>query len=322
MLLFASCGQPKHYFEDRGGIFNTSYTIKYESTDPLTDKIIKELRKFDLSLNVFNKNSIVAKVNRNEEVELDDWFITVFNKAMEVSEKSGGAFDVTVSPLINMWGFGFEKVDSISPSVIDSLKQFIGYRKVRIENGKVIKDDPRITLNFSAIAKGYACDVIAALLEREGVKNYLVDIGGEEVARGKNQKGLCWSIGLNKPEDDFTGMINDVEMAILLCHKRGVATSGNYRNYYIKDGKKIAHTIDPRTGYPTEQNILSASIIAPDCMTADAYATVFMVLGLEAACRLAETIPEIEYFIYYTDDTPLPYQVKYSPGLKSILKRY
>ena len=319
-LLFSSCSQTKYYFEDRGIIFNTNYTIKYESSDVLTDKIKKELQVFDLSLNVFNPNAIVSKVNRNEDVELDDFFITVFNKSQEVSEKSGGAFDATVSPLINLWGFGFEKYDSISQDVIDSLRAFTGYKKIRIRDGKVIKDDPRMTLNFSAIAKGYACDVIAALLEREGVRNYLVDIGREQTVKGKNRKGQCWRIGINKPEDDATGMIETIEKVIPVCNKKGMATSGNYRNFYIKDGKKYGHTIDPRTGYPTEQNILSATIIAPDCMTADAYATAFMVLGVEAACRMAESIPEIEYFLYYSDNPTLPMQEKYSKGMKALLK--
>jgi len=320
-ILFVSCSLPKHYFEDRGIIFNTSYAIKYESLDPLTDKIRKELHAFSLSLNVFEPASIVSKVNRNEPVELDDWFITVFNKSQEVSAKSGGAFDPTVSPLINMWGFGFEKRDSISQETIDSLQSFIGYKKIRIVNRQVIKDDPRISLNFSAIAKGYACDVIAALLEREGVKNYMVDIGREVTAKGKNQFGQCWRVGINKPEDDATGMLEDIERVLYICRKTGIATSGNYRNFYIRDSKKIAHTIDPRTGYPTEQDILSVTILAPDCMTADAYATAFMVLGVEAACRMADTIPEIAYFIYYSIAPNLHIQEKYSKSLNTMLIR-
>jgi len=323
LLLCASCGQQQYYFEDRGIVFNTFYSIKYESPDLFTDKIRTELHTFDMSLNVFNPNSIVSKVNRNEAVELDDWFITVFNKAQEVSEKSGGFFDVTSSPLINLWGFGYEKIDSISQHNIDSIKMFVGYRKIRIENRKVIKDDPRVTLNFSAIAKGYACDMIAALFEREGVKNYMVDIGGEVAAKGKNPNGLCWHIAINKPEDDFSGIINDYEDTVLLCGKKGLATSGNYRNFYIKDGTKISHTIDPLTGYPSEQeqDILSATIVAPDCMTADAYATAFMSMGVEAACRMAETIPEIEYYIIYPGNSPYSYQKRVSKGMKAMLKR-
>ena len=318
LLLFTSC-IPKRYYEDSGTIFNTLYSIKYESNDILSEKIEKELQDFSLTFNPFNPNSVISKVNRNEEVEIDESFITVLSKAIEISEKTDGAFDVTASPLINLWGFGFEQNDNITQQTIDSLKAFVGYKKVRIENKKVIKDDPRITLNFSAIAKGYACDVIGELLEREGVRNYMVSIGGEVTAKGKNRNGQCWHIGINKPEDDITGLNNSIDATVLLCGKKGMATSGNYRNFYIKDGKKYGHIIDPRTGYPSEQNISSASIVAPDCMTADAYATAFMVMGVEAACQLAETIPEINYYLIYLDEISYSYQKKYSKGLKSML---
>ena len=317
-LLFSSCRQNKVYFEERGTVFHTFYQIKYESDKVLTDKIDAELQAFDLSLNPFNPNSILARVNRNEDVEVDQWFTVVFNKAMEVSERSNGAFDGTAAPLINLWGFGFEQTDSISPEVIDSLKAFVGYRKVRLEGRHLIKDDPRLMLNFSAIAKGYACDVMAALLEREGVENYLVDIGGEVAARGKNDRGDCWQIGINEPEDDDIYFVNKYREIVRLCDKCGLATSGNYRNYYIKDGMKYGHTIDPITGYPAEQNILSATIVAPDCMTADAYATAFMVMGVEAGCRMAGQIPEIEYYLIYSDEEG-SLQITYSTGMSSKL---
>ena len=316
-FLFVSCKQ-KNYQNENGTIFRTIYHIKYQSDTSFEEKIKAELAAFDLSLNPFNPNSILAKVNRNEEVEVDRWFTVVFNRAMEVSEQSNGLFDATVAPLINLWGFGFEHYDNISPEIIDSLKAFTGYRKVRLEGKHVVKDDPRIMLNFSAIAKGYACDVIAALLEREGIKNYLVDIGGEIAAKGKNASGDCWKVGINEPEDEEHYMQNTYKEIVQLCGQSGLATSGDYRNYYIKDGKKYAHTINPVTGYPAEQNILSATIVAPDCMTADAYATVFMVMGVEAACRWAEQIPEIEYYIIYNRDDGLT-GIKYSQGMSSKL---
>ena len=315
-LLFVSCRQ--RYYEERGTVFHTLYQVKYQSNIALAEKIDAELQAFDLSLNPFNPNSILSKVNRNEEVEVDQWFIDVFNKSMEVSEHSNGLFDVTAAPLINLWGFGFENFDKISLEIIDSLKTFVGYQKVRLEGKYIIKDDPRLMLNFSAIAKGYACDVIAALLEREGVDNYLVDIGGEIAARGKNARGVCWRIGINEPEDDNFVMNNSYNEVVQLCGKSGMATSGNYRNYYIKDGKKYAHTIDPITGYPSEQNILSATIVAPDCMTADAYATAFMVMGVEDACSLAEQIPEIAYYLIYSGDDGIT-QITYSDGMSSKL---
>ena len=306
------------YFEESGSVFHTSYHIKYKAKQILTDKIDSELQRFNLSLNPFNPNSTIAKVNNNEDVEVDEWFTEVFNKAEEISKKSGGAFDITCAPLINLWGFGFSKMDSVTPQMIDSIKAFVGYQKVRLEGKKIIKEDPRILLNCSSIAKGYACDVIARLLEKEGVKNYMVEIGGEVTMKGVNQQGDCWRVGINKPEIGTSGVTNDVEEIVQLCQKGGVATSGDYRNFYIKDGKKYAHTINPATGYPAGQNILSATIVAEDCMTADAYATTFMVLGVEKAKLLAQSIPQIEYFIIYADNNGQQ-KVTYSKGMLEYL---
>ena len=318
ILMFTACTKQKQYFEESGSVFHTIYHIKYEGSEILTEKIDAEFQKFNLSLNPFNPNSIISKVNRNEAVEADDWFIKVFNKAKEVSDHSEGIFDITCAPLVNLWGFGFSKMDSVTPQMIDSIKQFVGYQKVRLDGRKVVKDDSRILLNCSAIAKGYASDIIARLLEREGIENYMVEIGGEVTMKGVNQNGKCWRIGINKPEDDSTGIKNDIEEVVQLCKKGGVATSGNYRNYYVKDGKKYAHTIDPRTGYPSEQSILSATIVAEDCITADAYATAFMAMGLEKAREAAKNIPGIEYYVIYSDENG-KHQIEYSTGMLQYL---
>lgn len=320
MFLFVSCQDKKQYFEESGTVFHTLYQIKYESPQILTDDIDAELQKFNLSLNPFNPNSIIAKVNNNEPVEVDEWFTEVFNKAMEVSRNSDGVFDITCAPLVNLWGFGFSNTDSVTPAKVDSLKAFVGYKKVRLEGKRVVKDDPRLMLNCSAIAKGYACDVVAHLLEKKGVENYMIDIGGEVMMKGVNQNGVCWRIGINLPEDDSTGIRNHYDEIVQLCKKGAIATSGNYRNFYIKDGKKYAHTIDPRTGYPSEQNILSATIVANDCMTADAYATAFMAMGLEKARSMADSIPEIEYYVIYTDDSGKN-RIEYSKGMLPYLPK-
>lgn len=318
ILMFTACTKQKQYFEESGSVFHTIYHIKYEGSEILTEKIDAEFQKFNLSLNPFNPNSIISKVNRNEPVEVDDWFIEVFNRAKEVSDHSEGIFDITCAPLVNLWGFGFSKMDSVTPQMIDSIKQFVGYQKIRLDGRKVVKDDSRILLNCSAIAKGYASDVIARLLEREGIENYMVEIGGEVTMKGVNQNGKCWRIGINKPEDDSTGVKNDIEEVVQLCKKGGVATSGNYRNYYVKDGKKYAHTIDPRTGYPSEQSILSATIVAEDCITADAYATAFMAMGLEKAREAAKNILGIEYYVIYSDENG-KHQIEYSTGMLQYL---
>lgn len=319
-LLLSACTKQKQYYAESGSVFHTIYEIKYEAPQLLTEKIDAELQKFNLSLNPFNPNSVIAKVNKNEPVEVDEWFKEVFNKSQEVSKNSDGVFDITCAPLINVWGFGFSKKDSVTPAMIDSLKTFVGYQKVRLEGNTVVKDDPRLLLNCSAIAKGYSCDIVARLLEREGVENYMINIGGEIMMKGVNQNGNCWRTGINIPEDDTTGVKNQFDEVVELCKKGGIATSGNYRNFYVKDGKKYAHTIDPRTGYPAEQSILSATIVANDCMAADAYATAFMAMGLEKARQMAESLPEIEYYVIYADENG-QHQIEYSKGMLQYLPK-
>lgn len=302
ILGVASGCSEKEYYKENGIIFNTYFKIKYEADRSMREKIDSELSKFSLSLNPFHPNSVISKVNRNEDVAVDAWFARVFNKAVEVSEKTDGFFDITCAPLINLWGFGFSRMDSISPAMVDSIREFVGYKKVKLVGKKVVKDDPRLLLNCSAIAKGFACDVIAEMFESEGIENYMVDIGGEVVMKGKNDKGEYWIIGINKPEDDSTGTTEEVEKIIQLRRKGGIATSGNYRNFYMKDGKKFAHTINPHTGYPAEQSILSATVIADDCMTADAYATAFMAMGLDSARHIGASTPGIDYFLIYAGE--------------------
>ncbi|MDR0995810.1 MAG: FAD:protein FMN transferase [Tannerella sp.] len=310
----------KQYYEDTGSVFHTLYHIKYESTRDLSQEISDELQAFDLSLNPFNKASIIAKVNRNEPVAVDDWFTTVFRKAEEIARLSGGAFDPTVAPLVNLWGFGFSKMDSVTPQMVDSIRNLVGYQKIHLDGRKIVKDDPRVMLDFSAIAKGYASDVIGQLLERHGVKNYMVEIGGEIAMRGKNQEGECWRIGINKPADDPNGTDQAIVDILTPCRTCGIATSGDYRNFYVKDGKRYAHTINPHTGYPAAQNILSSTVVANDCMTADGYATTFMVLGEEKAVALAKTIPGLEYCFIYADSLG-KHRTVYSKGLSSYLTK-
>lgn len=301
----------------QGQIFGTIYSITYQSSANLQEEIQAELNRFDYSLSPFKEQSIISKVNRNEEVTLDTLFINVFNRALEISKISDGAFDITVAPLVNTWGFGFKKGDFPDSLVIDSLLQFTGYDKIKLENGKVIKKNLNTILDCSAIAKGYAVDVIANYLTKKGINNYMVNIGGEIYAKGTNPDGKPWTIAINKPIDDETALHNEIEL-ILKIKDKGIATSGNYRNYYIKDGKKYAHTINPKTGYPVQHNILSATVVAPDCMTADAYATVFMVIGLDKSLQLLDTInEEIEVCLIYTDQDG-SYKIYKSKGLNGM----
>jgi len=312
IFTLVSCQENKMvYYQDNGEIFKTSYNIKYEYSRQLTKEIQSELNRFDNSLNPFKKESVITAVNNNQDVVLDTLFIEVFNKAQEVSRVSGGLFDITCSPYINAWGFGFKNMHDVTPQTIDSLKEFVGFEKIRIENGKVIKDDPRIQINTSAIAKGFSVDVITRMFDSLGVTNYMCEIGGEIVARGINQRGDCWRIGIDKPIDEKLVTQHDLQIILQLCNK-AVATSGNYRNFYIKDGKKYAHTIDPRTGYPSSGNVLSATVVANDCMTADAYATTFMLTSIDEAQRIAKN-QNLDIYLIYTNENGMPEAV-YSDG--------
>ena len=303
------------YQHNKGFIFGTVSNITYQSDKNLEKEIIRELDKVDASLSPFNEKSIISKINRNEEAVVDNYFYDVFNLAMQISEDTNGAFDITVAPIVNAWGFGFKSGSSPTSQYIDSLKQFIGYKKVRIDKDKhVVKQDERIMLDCSAIAKGYGSDVVARLFNAKGIKNYMIEIGGEIVASGLSEKRLPWKIGITKPSEDSLGTSNELQ-TILNITDCAMATSGNYRNFYYKNGKRYAHTIDPRTGYPIQHNILSATVIAKSCAQADAYATSFMVLGLEEAKKILERHPQLLAYLIYTNKDN-EYEVWHSPALK------
>ena len=304
-----------NYQHDEGFIFGTIYHITYHSDTNLKKEIEAELKKVDLSLSPFNKTSVISKVNRNENPVVDPMFKEVFLLAENISNETHGAFDITVAPLVNEWGFGFKKGVEPTRQVIDSLKYIVGYQKVKLTpKNYVQKQDPRIMLDCSAIAKGYGCDVVARLLRKNGINDYMIEIGGEIVTRGFNQKQEPWRIGVNKPTDDSLNTSQELQ-TILNVTDIAMATSGNYRNFYYKNGKKYAHTIDPKTGYPVQHTLLSATVLAKDCATADAYATSFMVLGLEGAQKILQQHPELMAYLIYTNDDGKT-EVWYSPSLK------
>lgn len=285
-----------------GAVFGTYYHITYQSGSPLESGIKEALDKVDNSLSPFNKKSIITAINNNTSMATDDMFVRVFNLAKQISAETNGAFDITVAPLVNLWGFGFKNMDNVSKEAVDSLLQFIGIDGVSLEDGKIVKTHPETMLDCSAIAKGYGVDAVGEYLESQGVKQYMVEIGGEVRVRGMNPRGTNWHIGINRPEDDSTCTKSDIQQVIEVTNL-AMATSGNYRNFYVKGGKKYAHTIDPRTGYPVQHNILSSTVLAADCATADAYATSFMVLGLEEAQKVLKKHTELmAYFIYTKDD--------------------
>ena len=295
-------------------IFGTTYHITYQCDSDLTQSIKAELLKVDASLSPFNKESVITAIDENKDVSPDEMFKEVFSLAMDISKETDGAFDITVAPLVNAWGFGFKNGSQPSHHQVDSLLQLVGYKKVSMADGKVKKQDPRIMLDCSAIAKGYGTDRVARLLRNRGVQNYMVEIGGEVVTSGVNPERLPWKIGVTKPTDDSLNTGHELQTILNLTDK-AMATSGNYRNFYYKGGKKFAHTIDPKTGYPVQHSILSATVIAKSCAVADAYATSFMVMGLDKARQVLERHPELmAYFIYSDENGEMA--VWFSPSLR------
>ncbi len=302
------------YHNDKGMVFGTTYSITYQADSSLHTSIKKELQKVDEALSPFNKQSVITAVNENRNMTVNKMFADVFLMAEKISEDTDGAFDITVAPLVNAWGFGFKSGKHPSRHDIDSLKTIIGYKKVSLNDLRVTKTDPRVMLDCSSIAKGYGSDAVAAMLERHGVKNYMVEIGGEIVTKGISQKRIPWKIGVTKPIDDSLSLSQEIQCIINVTDK-AMATSGNYRNFYYHGGKKYAHTIDPKTGYPVQHSILSATVIANNCATADAYATAFMVMGMEKAQKLLERHPELMAYIIFADKDGI-IQTWCSPSLK------
>ncbi len=288
LLIWGWNDEPKtQYFHNEGRVFGTYYNIRYSATTDLQDSINAALQAFDNSLSLFNPHSVLSAVNANRDTTTDAAFEAMWSEAERVYTLSNGAFDVTVAPLVKAFGFG-RKSDQyavISPQTIDSLRAFVGFEKVQLVDHKVIKADPRVQLDGGAVAKGQACDMIAAMLQRQGCANWLVDIGGEVVCHGLNAKGEPWHVGITKPNLNNEGAQEDLQ-EILAVTDICMATSGNYRNYYYEGDERRSHTIDPRTGYPVQHSVLSATVISSTCMRADALATACMVLGETEALEI------------------------------------
>lgn len=306
------------YQHNTGQIFGTTYHITYQSDKDLHREILQRLQLVDQTFSTFNDESIISKINRNEPVKLNQMFIEVFDLAKTVSKDTHGAFDITVAPLVNVWGFGFKSGTPPTKAVIDSLRHLTGYEKVKLIGSKVRKQDPRIMLDCSAIAKGYGSDVVAQYLRSRDVENFMIEIGGEIVVQGNSDKRLPWKIGVTKPTDDSTQVNNELQ-TVLNVTNTAMATSGNYRRFYYKNGKKYAHTIDPKTGYPVQHNILSATVLANTCAKADAYATSFMVLGLEKTQQVLQHHPDLMVYLIYADGQGKN-KVWYSPSLKKAIQ--
>ena len=302
MLVYTPEESAEYQHRD-GFTFGTVYSVTYSNPEnkDLSEQISNALKAVDNSLSMFNKESTIAKVNNNQLVVLDSLFLTVWEVGREVSRGTDGAFDMTVAPLVDLWGFGLKNREAVTDVAVDSIRQYVGYKMIELVDGELQKTYPEIRIDAGAIAKGFACDVVADTLEAYGCTDFCVEIGGELAVKGCNPKGVNWHIAINKPVEDSTCVNSEIQEVVELTNC-GMATSGNYRNYYELGGKKYSHTIDPRTGYPVRHNLLSTTIVASDCITADAWATACMVAGLETAKEWINNRSDIKGYLIYEEN--------------------
>ena len=321
--LLSGCTDKKELkiFKMTGAAQGTYYAITYcsdnnENLQPAVDSLLKQ---FDKSVSSYLPTSVISRLNNNDtSVTADPIYETIFRKSMEVSASTDGAFDVTVGPLVEAWGFGFKRKEKVDKAMVDSLLPLVGYRNVQLSKGKLIKADPRIQIDFDAIAQGYSSDWLALFFEKKGIQNYLIDVGGEVLAHGSKPDGQLWSVAIEMPSKNSED--ERKILAILTMKNRAISTSGSYRKYYEENGVRYSHTIDPSNGYPVRHNLLSVSVVAKDCMTADAYATAFMVMGLEKSKVFLARNSDIEaYFI--SDDQHGGFSIFYTPGYDKLLKK-
>ena len=286
-----------------GQTMGTSYSVKYidEEGRHYQSQIDSLLEAFNQALSTYIPESEISRFNREALIKFESpFFYPVLKQSKEVYEKTGGAFDPTIGPLVNAWGFGPEGGISPDSATVDSLRQLVSFDSIYFDTVAVCKMKKGIKLDLSAIAKGYGVDVVAQYLLEKGIKNLFVEIGGEVYCYGTNAEGRPWRVGVNYPS--YEAEEQRMAQAIIAIHDRAIATSGNYRNFYEEGGVKYSHTISPTTGYPVQHTLLSASVFAPDCMTADAYATAFMVVGQEEAIRIDQEIEEIDIYLIYSDE--------------------
>ncbi len=306
-MTIASCFLTSCDSVERQQFFGTTqgsyYSITYydkENRDfnPEFDSIFKEIEN---TLSLWDENSIIRRVNRNDTtVVLNQIFIDNFNYAMRAAELSGGYFDPTIGPLVAAWGFHFKEGMTMTPEIVDSLLQLVGYHKVKIVDGKVVKENPNMTLDFNAVAQGYTTDKIGEFLLSRNVNNFLVDVGGEILAKGYKPNGELWKVGIEKPAEDKDAA--RIVQEIVELKDKSIVTSGNYRKYVEQNGKRYSHSLNPKTGYPSENNLLSATIICDDTAWADCLASICMLVGMEKAMEIIKTQDNVEAFFIYEEN--------------------
>ncbi|MDR2970546.1 MAG: FAD:protein FMN transferase [Bacteroidales bacterium] len=295
-LAFYACTSHSSLTQITGEGIGTYYKITIADKTDIThfqiDSIISELNN---SASIFNPNSLVARINRNETDTLNQTLKELLEVSLQVCEETEGFFDFTVGALVNFWGFGKDNLKETSQDDVEKELKSVGYKQIIIEGNRIIKPNPDTQLNFNAVAKGYCVDLISAFLSSKGLKNFLIDIGGELCVKGKREPNKKWHVGIQIPTQNKDGEIATDE--IMEIEDLSVATSGNYRNYIEENGKRIPHIINPHTGYPEENDLLSVTVFYPNCAIADAYATALMVMGVEKAKIFIAKHPEIKAFL-------------------------
>jgi|TARA_B110000444_G_scaffold260331_1_gene306862 thiamine biosynthesis lipoprotein len=303
LLIFFSCSSEKNnkvLVTNTGETQGTFYHIKYLIKDGvnLQPRIENILSSVDSSLSTYVPYSLISKINYRQDNIVDSLFETVFNCAQLVHKQTEGAFDCSIAPLVNAWGFGFEKKQNLDSLKIKKILKNIGFDKIYIKNDS-LNIPKNMMIDFNALAQGFTVDLIAKFLDDNSITDYLIEIGGELKSKGSNASDKIWRVGVDKPIDEID--LQDRFQFIMKLENKSIATSGNYRKYFEENGKKYSHTISPFNGYPVMNNFLSVSVIHDDCMLADAYATAFMVMGKSKTLKFLDNFPEIEAYIVYTD---------------------
>lgn len=323
LFLIISCQNSKVNLRQvafQGEAQGTYYMVKYYDVDGRNFQLEVDsiLKAFDQSLSLWVPNSIISKVNRNEEVKLDKYFIDNYNLAQKVAVETDGAFDCTLGPLIEAWGFGFRQRIKLTQEKVDSIKAFTGHDKVSLNDQYLRKTDERMEINFNAIAQGYSVDLLGGFLMAKGVEDFIIDVGGEVLTKGLKPNQKKWVVGIQKPTDNSDGEI-EAEVTVELTDMAFV-TSGSYRKYYEENGKRYSHMINPQTGYPVTHSLLSVTVLANTCAEADAYATAFMVMGLDKAINFVNKRGDLEaYFIYDNENGEM--QTFGTDGLEKLIRK-
>ncbi len=305
ILFLHGCAGKVEYAEINGLTQGTTYHIVVEKKAGLDIMALRQqvealLTHVDNSLSIYNDSSVISLINSGVSDVTDTLFRDVFRSAAIVSEESGGLFDITIGPLVKAWGFGPDAMKRFDPAMLDSLLALVGMDKVRLDGGRLVRSDPHMFIDVNAIAQGYTVDLLVGLLKNEGIDECLVEVGGEVRTAG-DKGGKGWHVGIDTPADG--NFIPGAELqARVRLDNRALATSGNYRKFFVEDGVKYSHTIDPRTGYPVRHTLLSATVIAAECAVADAWATACMVAGPDSARTLIEKHDFLEGYLIFSDE--------------------